>query len=530
MELKTGLESKLLLGRYRVVAQLAEGGMGKVYLARVEGAEGFTKPVVVKVMKADMRSVEEGNRLFSREAQILSKMHHPVVPGILDFGTQDGARIMVLEYVHGYSVSHWLDYRYARQKLIPVDICLLVVRRVLEALHYAHTFEAEGGERIEIVHRDVAADNVLLDRKGYAYLLDFGIASITGKDRRVTAEAGTFRGKLGYAAPETIEGHRATPLSDQYSAGIFLLELLTLEMPFQAETVAETVMRMVREAPPRPSSARSDVSPALDACVARVLSKVPGRRFPSVLQFSHELRRLQSRDDDEVLLELRRTLEADFQKLPAHVGVESLAVREAALARIFPALTPQDGVPELKGAVAAASSERTDVVVARSSKGLLGVLVGLAALIAVALGVVIALLTEDSGEQVVVVGGERRTEFATPSADAAVRAETLEQDSSAQTPPTQAEQLSRAVQEQGPAFERCFVDHLDHAEKAPEAILHFSVPQGGAGATVNVEPGAVARSALGACLKQAAVRVKFPPQATAVSFRVPVRARVAHLK
>src|SRR5690606_3745231 len=121
MELTSGPDSQLLLGRYRVVSRLAEGGMGKVYLARVEGAEGFTKPVVVKVMRPDMRAMEDGNRLFSREALILSKMRHPAVPGILDFGTQDGARIMVLDYVHGYSLANWLDFRFSRGQMIPVD-------------------------------------------------------------------------------------------------------------------------------------------------------------------------------------------------------------------------------------------------------------------------------------------------------------------------------------------------------------------------------------------------------------------------
>src|SRR5690606_31847864 len=223
----------------------------------------------------------------------------------------------------------------SRGQMIPVDLCLFVVRRVLDALHYAHTFESADGERVEIVHRDVAADNVLLDRKGYAYLLDFGIASITGKDRRVTAEAGTFRGKLGYAAPETVEGSRATPVSDQYSAGILLLELLTLEAPFQSDTVAETVLRMVQEEAPLPSSVRSDIPPDLDRALARVLRKDPSERFPSVFEFSRELRRIQQQGDEEALQELRRTLEHDFEELPTALGIESLKVREAALSRIF---------------------------------------------------------------------------------------------------------------------------------------------------------------------------------------------------
>jgi serine/threonine protein kinase len=523
MELTSGLDSQLLLGRYRVVARLAEGGMGKVYLARVEGAEGFTKPVVVKVMRPDMRAMEDGNRLFSREALILSKMQHPAVPGILDFGTQDGARVMVLDYVHGYSLANWLDFRFGRGEMIPVDLCLFVVRRVLDALHYAHTFESAEGERVEIVHRDVAADNVLLDRKGYAYLLDFGIASITGKDRRVTAEAGTFRGKLGYAAPETVEGSRATPLSDQYSAGILLLELLTLEAPFQSDTVAETVLRMVQEDAPLPSTVRSDIPPDLDRVLQRVLRKDPSERFPSVFELSRELRRLQAQGDEEALEELRRTLEKDFEELPNALGVESLKVREAALSRIFEA-----GAREL----VTPSFGQSDVP-AKSSRHLLAIVAASGVAIAIALGMLIALLTGGEGEQVVVVSGEREG----AKLGSAPSAPTVDSALPGAAPAPEAEdsktrELNQALQTQAAAFERCFVDHLDldQTDQAPEVLLHFTIPAGGADASVSVEPKDLAKTPLGTCLARASDRVPFPALDHRVSFRVPVRARFAQTK
>src|SRR5690606_15890035 len=153
---------------------------GTVHLARVEGAEGFTRPVVVKRMKRDLRTTEEGNRLFIREAKILSKLQHPGIVGISDFGIDDGVPTMVLEYVHGYTLSPWLTYRVANGLPFPVDICLYLVRRVLDALHYAHRFNTEEGNELEIVHRDISPDNVLISNRGYIHLLDFGIASMRG--------------------------------------------------------------------------------------------------------------------------------------------------------------------------------------------------------------------------------------------------------------------------------------------------------------------------------------------------------------
>lgn len=527
MESSRELDAKLLLGRYRVVRLLAEGGMGQVYLARIEGAEGFTRPVVVKVMRLEMRATEEGNRLFRREAQILSKMQHPAISNIIDFGIEDGAHIMVLEYLHGYPISRWVDFRFAKNLTIPVDVCLFIVRRILDALHYAHHFDAEEGNVVEIVHRDVAADNVILDRKGFVYLLDFGIASISGPERPATSSSGVFRGKLGYSAPETLEGAPATPQADQYSAAVLLVELLTLETPFFSESMGETVHRMMSEAPPKVAERRSDCPEGLDEALARALSKKPAERFESVRGLSRVLRHFQQEDDEEVAADLKNMIQADFEELPNVVAVEPLRVREEALARIFPSLDSA----ALDGAVGAGTrSGLISTTPAPPEKGtnrLLWALVLVAGLIALALGAVVALLSNRGDEQVVVVGGEQN---AAPAVDAPAQ-----EPENTPSPPleqqlTSEQQLSRAIQQNGTAFESCFVSHLELAEKNPEATLHFTIHAKSPLTDVEVEPAAVAESALGTCLKRAASGVRFPELDERLSFRIPVRARFARLK
>ena len=111
---------------------------------------------------------------------------------------------------------------------------------------------------VEIVHRDISPDNVLVSNRGRVHLLDFGIASMRGDDAQAT-KSGIFRGKLGYAAPETLHGEAATPRSDQYSTGILLLELLTFVAPFAADTMAEAVQKMINEIPPAPSTIRPQI-------------------------------------------------------------------------------------------------------------------------------------------------------------------------------------------------------------------------------------------------------------------------------
>lgn len=460
-ESQHSLDNKLLLGRYRVMRLLGEGGMGTVHLARVEGAEGFTRPVVVKRMRHDIKTTEEGHRLFTREAKILSKLQHPGIVGISDFGIEDGAHIMVLEYVHGFPLHVLLEYRQRTNRPIPVDVCLFIVRRTLDALHYAHHFDTEEGREIEIVHRDISPDNVLLSNKGYVHLLDFGIASMRGPQAGGSTKTGAFRGKLCYAAPETVEGKPATPRSDQYSAAVVLLELLILETPFAADSIALTFGRMIHEIPEPPSKTRDDIPPGLDEALAKALAKDPSARFESALAFSRELRRFQKDDDEDVAQRLKELVREDFELLPEALGIESLRQREAALEKIlsiFPApmraerddWSKQDGqelgeewsrqerrrnerklnlpATVLDGGLERAQREPTPAaavapVSASGSRQIQGLLVGLlivGGLIAVGLGASVALLSRGTGnEQVVVVGGSSPAEpqVSEPSVD-----------------------------------------------------------------------------------------------------------------
>lgn len=575
------LDNKVLLSRYRVIRLLGEGGMGTVHLARVEGAEGFTRPVVVKRMKRDLRTTEEGNRLFIREAKILSKLQHPGIVGISDFGIDDGVPTMVLEYVHGYTLSPWLVYRLEKKLPFPVDICLYMVRRVLDALHYAHRFNTEEGNELEIVHRDISPDNVLVSNRGYIHLLDFGIASIRGPQGQAATQTGGFRGKLCYAAPETVIGEQATPRSDQYSAAVVLLEMLTGVTPFQANSVAETFMRMVSDVPELPSKSRDDIPPGLDDALARALAKDPLKRFDSALAFSRELRRFQSKDDEDIAEQLRELAQQDFEIMPSVVQVEPLRDRQAALERLLsvaPEALPVLDIPDAEAArpgrrlqtgeaatmlgTAAAVPAAAGPAPNRQLTGLLWGLLVVGGLIAVGLGATVAVLSKKSGpsqdQQVVVVGGGRDEQtaepgtaaaasdrgtavspdpvaapdsklevaLAQPSAEGAASPQVHAKPAAAPSGAGQA-QLAHAVQQKSGSFQACFVQHLEAGQAAPEVVLHFEVAKGGGVAQVKAEPKVVANAPLGRCLVQAGSSVRFPPLDQPVSFRVPVRARVS---
>jgi eukaryotic-like serine/threonine-protein kinase len=498
--------SGFILGRYQALHPLGGGGMGEVLLARVEGDLGFSRPVVLKVMRAEMAMSEEGTRLFQREAQILSRLQHPAIPNILDFGVENGALIMVLEYVHGYSVADWLNYRYATKELIPVDVCLAIARRILDALAYAHHLDAGDSTETEIVHRDVSPDNIVLDRKGYAYLLDFGIASVNGHSRARSTDSGVFRGKLGYAAPELLLGEMPTPKCDQYSLAVTLLEMLSLELPFRAGSPAETLRLMSAEMPKPPSAYRADVPRGLDETVLKALAKNPQERFPSVREFARALARFQRKHDEEVAIELRALIEKDFDVLPQVVRVEPLSVREAVM---------EHGAFGRPPSLAPLPPRGSDAERWRPWAISGGVLLSLAIVVG---ALVIARLREPS--QVVVVGGGTR-DAAEPLP---AQVSPLVPDA---RPPELATSLGDVLAQSSGPIEGCFVQNVELAEKMPEAALRFSLEAGATQAHVSVQPDALSKSALGACLKKAGEAIALPQQPKAMTFRVPVRAKFA---
>jgi hypothetical protein len=449
----------------------------------------------------------------------------------------------------------------------------------LDALHYAHNFNTEEGNELEIVHRDVSPDNVLVSNRGYVNLLDFGIASIRGPQAQVATQTGGFRGKLCYSAPETVMGEQATPRSDQYSAAVVLLEMLTGVTPFQANSVAETFMKMVSDVPAPPSATRPDLPPGLDDVLATALSKDPLQRFDSALAFSRELRRLQSRDDDEISEQLRELVEQDFELMPAVVQVESLRDRQAALEKLMsiapgPALPVAGPTKTNGGAVllntgeaatilgAAAVSPITVRQESRQLRGLLWGLLVVGGLIAVGLGATVAVLSRKAGDgaeqQVLVVGGGRETQGESadlvtddgasvaagveatgsavgrgtgsvavdPLATSAARGASRSPAAGAAERGAGQAQLASAVQQKSGSFQTCFVRNLGVGQAASEAVLHFDVAKSGGAAQVEVEPSSVANTPLGQCLKKAGRSVRFPALDQPVSFRVPVRARV----
>ena len=211
-------------GRYLLFPAIARGGMATVHMARLVGAEGFTRLVAAKRLHPQFTDDPDFVTMFHDEACIASRIHHPNVVPVLDVVVSNNELILVQEYVHGVPLSQLMRVAQLSELPIAVDVAVAVVAGVLAGLHAAHEVRDEAGAPLEIVHRDVSPANVMISVDGVPRLLDFGIAKATTSTHHT--REGVFKGKLAYMAPEQLRMERIDRLVDIYATGVLAWELL----------------------------------------------------------------------------------------------------------------------------------------------------------------------------------------------------------------------------------------------------------------------------------------------------------------
>lgn len=279
------MERKLeTLGRYQLIRKLADGGMAELYLAKATGARGFEKTVVIKRIHAHLADAEpQLVERFFEEAHIVSRLNHPNIVQIFDCGESHGQPFLAMEYVDGSDLRSIAT----RTRLSDV-LCARIIASVCEALEYAHSFrDPDTGQPLEIVHRDVSPDNILVSKTGAVKLTDFGIARMAGQVHRT--KVGTITGKLSYMAPELLRGIEADRRSDVYSLGAVLYRVMTGKMPFEAVSDDDIIRAIVLEPLIPITRRRSDIPEALQRVVERALTKDRDARYPTVRAMQWDL-------------------------------------------------------------------------------------------------------------------------------------------------------------------------------------------------------------------------------------------------
>jgi len=227
-----------VVGRYVLHAPIARGGMATIHLARLLGAEGFSRTVAAKRLHPQFTEDAEFLKMFLDEARIASKVHHPNVVPMLDVVQSGTEVILVQEYVHGVPFDKLLRAVNQQKKVLPVGVVVAIVSGMLAGLHAAHEANDELGQPLGIVHRDVSPQNVIVGVDGIPRLLDFGVAKATLSSH--VTRAGVFKGKLAYTSPELLQGI-VTQATDIYAAAVVLWEALAGRRLYVALNEAELV-------------------------------------------------------------------------------------------------------------------------------------------------------------------------------------------------------------------------------------------------------------------------------------------------
>jgi serine/threonine-protein kinase len=274
-------------GRYVLHDPIASGGMASVHLGRVVGPAGFSRTVAIKRLHPHLASDPEFVAMFLDEGRLASRIHHPNVVSTIDVVTHDGELLLVMDYVLGESWWHILSVLRERGERIPLDIISAVVGGVLSGLHAAHEARSETGEPLEIVHRDISPQNVLVGVDGVARVVDFGIAKAISRVH--STRDGELKGKLRYMTPEQIARRPVDRRADIYAAGVVLWESLTGARLYTADDAAAIIVAVLEGKAPPPSSYRDDVPLELDHLVRRAIGRAPDSRPSTALEFVDEL-------------------------------------------------------------------------------------------------------------------------------------------------------------------------------------------------------------------------------------------------
>jgi serine/threonine-protein kinase len=273
------------IGRYALFEQFAAGGMATVHFGRLDGAGGFQRVVAIKRLLPQLVQNEDFTQMLLKEARLAARVRNPNVVPTVDVVASKGDVLLVLEYVHGESLSA-LCRTQARERRahIPLDVAIGVMQGVLQGLDAVHEATDEQGRPLGLVHRDVSPPNVIVGADGHTRVLDFGIAKAL--EHIEDSNPTRVKGKAGYMSPEQIRGERLTQRSDVFSAGIILWELLATRRLFMADTETERMQKILDGNYPSPSRYRPELSPALDAVATRALSLDPDQRFASCHEFA----------------------------------------------------------------------------------------------------------------------------------------------------------------------------------------------------------------------------------------------------
>lgn len=311
-------------GKYTLLRRMATGGMAEIYLALQRSVAGFEKLIVIKRILPAMNQDRGFIDMLLHEARVAATLSHPNIVQTIDVGQVDGTYFIALEHIHGEDLRSIV--RQMKKKGVtefPVEHAIGIILGMCAGLSYAHEKRDLDGTALNIVHRDISPQNVLVGFAGDVKIVDFGVAK-SGTQTQENTKSGQLKGKVPYMSPEQARGEEIDWRSDIFAIGVMLFELTTGKRLFKGATEYETLKLIIERDYPRPSWVAQNYPPGLEAIVMRALEKDRSARYQSAREMQADLEAF-VRDEK---LPVSSIATAEFMKM---LFEEKLAAQKEAL-------------------------------------------------------------------------------------------------------------------------------------------------------------------------------------------------------
>lgn len=303
---------------YQLLSKIAAGGMAEVWKAKLIGEKGFEKIVAIKKILPHLSDNDEFITMFIDEAKVAANLTHPNIAQIYELGKIDGSFFIAMEYVSGQNLRTILNLCNELKIFMPLEIAVFIGMKLASALNYAHTKKDHNNRKLNIVHRDISPQNVLISSEGEIKLVDFGIAKASIKASQTVA--GSLKGKLLYMSPEQAEGKQLDQRSDVFSLASLLYECVTGKKLIDGDSEL-SILKNVREANfVPPSKLNPNIPDRLEKIFMKALSKDVQDRYPTAKEMEKQLKDFMRQEkihinESDVVDYLRLLFTKDVKKL-----------------------------------------------------------------------------------------------------------------------------------------------------------------------------------------------------------------------
>lgn len=276
-----------IYGKYLLIRQIAVGGMAEVFMAKQKGVKGFEKVVAIKRILPHLTENREFLKMFIDEAKVAAQLTHQNIVQIYELGEIDDSYYIAMEYVIGKDLRTILTVGRELQKPLSLGNALFIASRLCSALHYAHRKKGFTNEPLNIVHRDISPQNVLISYDGEVKLVDFGIAKAAAKDSKT--QLGAIKGKILYMSPEQAWGKPVDRRSDIFSLGTLMYEMISGKRLFLAANELGILEKVRNAEVPSLRAIAPTITPDVEAVIYKALAKSPNDRYQSAGDMKREL-------------------------------------------------------------------------------------------------------------------------------------------------------------------------------------------------------------------------------------------------